>query len=171
MLALQHPGGGAAIGGRMVRARRICQFTFNPGDSELLDGDLLAADGTAVGVRVTVRTCDDEHRNERTVTEKGEAEWVITVSPGTVTDIEGLNGDDGVPLVLTIAATKCPQDQPSGEDTGAPPLKDDKPDVEAPMVLNQGGLPPVFGRRPDVDAEIAAPAFLRQHEGELGAEY
>lgn len=131
----------------MPRTGRTVQFDLDPGESAELQGPFFDGDTKEpVRVYVRVRACDDEGETELGRRfDQATGRWQITLPPDTVEDFNGLVGEDGVPLTLTIATGECGETDTGGED---PYPFDPREDVTA-----YARAEPVFEDDPDVMAE------------------
>jgi hypothetical protein len=137
----------------MPRRRRGLQVEFAPGTSGTVEGPFKDKDGDTVSVAVAVRSCEEPGGGEVSVA-KSRGRWSVQLPPDAVQDLDGLSGEDGVAVRLTIVSRPCPKPGTpgqGGQDTSEPP-----PPPEPSADIGADVLAP----DEDIDdvADIAAPA-------------
>lgn len=91
----------------MARTHRRRQFTVEPGQFREL-GTFRDATGNPIVVAVAVQGCDDEARPAAAATRKGPERWEVDLPPDTSLELDGLQGEDGTKVRLTVVAGPCP---------------------------------------------------------------
>ena len=130
----------------MPRSMRSRQVEFEPGTSDVVDGNYTDDNGATVTITVEVRSCEEPGDRSVTVDKAEEGTWAVVLSPDAVTDLDGLVGEDEIPVRLTIVARPCTQN----DEEPVEPIEQG-PDLVADMFTGDIVAPIVH---PD----IAAPA-------------
>lgn len=141
----------------MSRRRRGLQVEFDPGTSGKVEGPFKDKDDNRVTVEVAVRSCEEQGGGQVRVAKSGRR-WSVELPPDAVHDVDGLVGEDGVAVRLTIVSRPCPKPGAPGQGEPSEPPDPPEPnadiaDIVADEEIDVDDFPDVVGG----DLGIAAP--------------